>query len=125
MSANKRGPRLTLKTAQALAVKVMGTSKGLAKDKSVWFDLYEMRMGALIVTIRFDTYGSGRIAVSIYTQYGKAIYMLFDPATLEEDFEEEDRQTERERRERLDEWVGGIGPDACKEAIDRAWRRNP
>lgn len=125
MSKKSSRPRLTLKTAQALAVKVTGTAKGLAKDKEIHtFDLYEMRLGLLFVQIRYDWYGSGRISVSIDNHFGHSIFMLFDPVTLEEDCEAEDRQKERDNRERLNEWVDSIGPELCKEQIDRAWNRD-
>ena len=62
MKGYKAGPRLTLKTARELALKVTGTAKGLAKDKTLAIDLYEMRLGELSVKIRYDWYGSGCIS---------------------------------------------------------------
>ena len=88
MKGYKARPRLTLKTARELALKVTGTAKGLAKDKTLAIDLYEMRLGELSVKIRYDWYGSGRISVSIDNHSSRAIYMLFDPETLEQDFKE-------------------------------------
>lgn len=121
MKGYKARPRLTLKTARELALKVTGTAKGLAKDKETALDIYEMRLGELFVKIQYDWYGSGRISVSVDNHFGRAIYMLFNPETLEEDFEAEDRQKERDRREDFEQWVYGIGPDACKAVIDKIW----
>ena len=94
MKGYKAGPRLTLKTARELALKVTGTAKGLAKDKTLAIDLYEMRLGELSVKIRYDWYGSGRISVSIDNHSSRAIYMLFDPETLEQDFKEQAVKTQ-------------------------------
>lgn len=123
MKGYKAGPRLTLKTARELALKVTGTAKGLVKDKTLAIDLYEMQLGELSVKIRYDWYGSGRISVSVDNHFGSGIYMLFNPETLEEDYEAEDRQKAREQREALEQWVGGSGPDTCKAVIDRIWNQ--
>ena len=123
MRKYKARPRLTLKTARELALKVTGTAKGLAKEKGTDLDIYEMRLGELFVNIRYDWYGSGRIAVSVDNHFGRAIYMLFDPETLEQDFKEEEIHKAREKRESLKEWVESRGPDACKADIDRIWNQ--
>ncbi|WP_347002285.1 hypothetical protein [Anaerotruncus colihominis] len=123
MRKDRVGPRLTLKTARALALKVVGTAKGLEKDKTLAVDLYEMRLGELFVKIRRDWYGSGCISVSVDSNSGRALYMLFNPETLEQDFEAEERQREQDRREALKEWVESRGPDACKADIDRIWNQ--
>lgn len=123
MKRRRIGPRLTLKTARELALKVTGTAKGLEKDKTTELDIYKMQIGELFVNIRYDWYGSGRIAVSVDNHFGSGINMLFNPETLEEDYEAEDRQKERERREALEQWVGSSGPDTCKAVIDRIWNQ--
>ena len=51
-------PRLTKKAAQALAVRVVGTAKGLTKVKHLAIDTYEMALGELTVTIQHDWYGT-------------------------------------------------------------------
>ncbi len=102
---------------------IHGTAKGLAKDKTLAIDCYEMRLGELSVKIRYDWYGSGRISVSIDNHSSRAIYMLFDPETLEQDFKEEEIHKAREKRESLKEWVESHGPDACKAEIDRIWNQ--
>lgn len=123
MRKYKARPRLTLKTARELALKVTGTAKGLAKEKGTDLDIYEMQLGELSVKIRYDWYGSGRISVSIDNHSSRAIYMLFDPETLEQDFKEEEIHKAREKRESLKEWVESRGPDACKADIDRIWNQ--
>lgn len=80
-----------------------------------------MRLGCLFVEIRYDWFGSGRISVSIDNRSGRIIHMLFDPVTLERDFEAEDRRKEQDEQDRLKEWVGDLGPERCKEQIDQVW----
>ena len=123
MERYKAEPRLTLKTARKLALKVTGTAKGLAKDKTLAIDLYEMQLGELSVKIRYDWYGSGCISVSVDNNSGRALYMLFNPETLEQDFKEEEIHKARQKRENLKEWVESRGPDACKADIDRIWNQ--
>lgn len=116
-------PRVTLKTAKALAEKVMGTAKGLAKDKECPFDLFTMQAGMISVWIQ-PVYYSGCVSVEVGTGCNGRIYMLFDPVTLEQDYEEEDIQRRTDRREAFDEWVGANGPDICKKSIDDSWNKN-
>lgn len=116
-------PRVTLKTAKALAEMVLGTAKGLAKDKECPFDLFTMQMGTISVRIQPAHY-SGRVSVEVGTGCNGRIYMLFDPVTLEQDYEEEDIQRRTDRREAFDEWVGANGPDVCKKSIDDSWNKN-
>lgn len=123
MRKYKARPRLTLKTARELALKVTGTAKGLAKDKTLAIDLYEMQLGELSVKIRYDWYGSGCISVSVDNNSGRALYMLFNPETLEQDFKEEEIHKARQKRENLKEWVESRRPDACKADIDRIWNQ--
>lgn len=123
MAKKDRLPRLTLKTARELALKVLGTAKGLAKDPEYTIDVYKMRLGCLFVEIRYDWFGSERISVSVDNHFGHAVFMLFDPATLKEDHEAEDRQKERDKREQFADWVGTNGPDVCKALIDKEWER--
>lgn len=123
MKGYKARPRLTLKTARELALKVTGTAKGLAKEKGTDLDIYEMQLGELSVKIRYDWYGSGCISVSVDNNSGRALYMLFDPETLEQDFKEEEIHRARQKRENLKEWVESRGPDACKADIDRIWNQ--
>lgn len=104
---SKEFPRLTMKTARALAEQVIGTAKGLTKVKSLELDTYEMYIGDLAVTIRHDWFGkSGCLLLSICAYCnGGTINMLFDTETLVEDFEAEKWQKQRDNRERLQEWM--------------------
>ena len=115
-------PRLTKKTAQALAVQVVGTAKGLTKVKHLAIDTYEMKMGELFVTIQHDWYGkSGCIMVSVSSAYRSGgLSALFNPETLEEDFKAESKQERQKRRESLQEWVWENGVEKCKAEIDKA-----
>lgn len=115
-------PRLTKKTAQALAVQVVGTAKGLTKDERISIDTYKMEMGELCVTIQHDWYGkSGCIMVSVSSAYHSGgLNLLFDPDTLEENFQEEEKRKRQQRRESLQEWVWDNGVEKCKAEIDKA-----
>ena len=115
-------PRLTKKTAQALAVQVVGTAKGLTKVNHIAIDTYEMNMGELTVTIQHDWYGkSGCIMVAVSSMYhSSSIIKLFDPKTLEEDFKAEGKQERQKHRECLQEWVWENGVEKCKAEIDKA-----
>ena len=116
--------KLSMQKAKELAVKVCGTSKGLTKDADAPFDIYEMEIGLLHMTIRFpDWREENRIGVSVYTWSGPRISLLFDPETLEEDDEAEDRQRQQDKREQFEEWVGCYGPDLCKQKIDQTWEK--
>ena len=118
----KAFPRLTKKTAQALAVQVVGTAKGLTKVKHLAIDTYEMQMGELIVTIQHDWYGkSGCIMVSVSSAcHSGGLNLLFDPETLKEDFKAEGKRERQNRRESLQEWVWDNGVEKCKAEIDKA-----
>ena len=114
-----------MKTARELALKVLGSAKGLEKDAEIpGSDVYKMRMGTLHVEIRPDWFDSGLITLVVDNYTGQRLSMLFDPDTLEEDFDAEDRQKQLSQYKQLRAWVGTYGPDACKERIDKAWNEN-
>lgn len=117
--------RLTLKLAKAVAMKVLGTAKGLEKDP--YFDdapysVFQMHMGDFKFVIRYDIYGSDRIEVAAHGPMNVA-FALYDPVTLNEDFEEEERRRKQARREDFEEWVNGCGPEICKEQVDKCWNK--
>lgn len=120
---NSKELRLTLKTAKALAEMVMGTAKGLTKDKNCLYARYTMQAGMVSVRIQPEHY-SGCVSVEVGTGCNGRIYMLFDPVTLEQDYEKEDIQRIKDRREALDEWVGTNGPDLCKKMVDDSWNKD-
>ncbi len=123
MASTSNIPRLTLKTARALAHKVVGTARSLTREN---YNSYEMYLGEMCVTIRPDLEKKDRVAVSVRnnSSLGGGTYMLFDPETLEEDFGAEDRRKAQEKRECLREWINGHGPEYCKAQIDRIWEDN-
>lgn len=118
----KKTPKLTVKKAKEIALKVLGTSKGLAKDPYCNF-AYEIIMGDFCAAIRFAASGSGLIEVSVrgpvHTAYG-----LYNPDTLEEAYEQEELSRLCEKREAFEAWVCENGPEPCKAEIDRIWRRS-
>jgi hypothetical protein len=111
--------KLSLKTARELALKVLGTAKGLTKNEEV-SNSYEMKMGKIFVQIQNDWYGSGCISVSIDNHFvGNSIFMLFNAETLEEDNEAEDSQRNRWLKEEFESTVYEIGLDGCREIIEK------
>lgn len=116
------GFRLTLKTAQALAVQEFGTAKGLKPDQGTCLEGYfRMEMGNFIVSISPDIGMSGCIVVraglctASHTCVG-----YFNRETLEPDYDVMDKYERQEKREALENWVGDIGPDACCKLIAEA-----
>ncbi len=115
-------PHLTLKTARILAQKVVGTSKGLEKDRTVALDTYNMQLGELSISIQHDWFGkSGCILVSVRIFSGSSVDMLFNPETLEENFGAEDARKRQTRHEMLRDWVNDRGADFCKAKVDQIW----
>lgn len=118
----KKTPKLTVKKAKEIALKVLGTSKGLTKDPYCEF-AYEITMGDFCAAIRCAASGSSLIEVSVrgpvHTAYG-----LYNPDTLEEAFQEEEMFRLREKRDIFEEWVCENGPEPCKAEVDRIWYRN-
>jgi len=101
---------------------VVGTAKGLELDEEFSDGVYTMKLGRLLVTIQYEWHGGWCISVTVFNVSG-FICMLFDPETLEENFEEENFYKGWLDRKKLEQWVGGIGPKRCKAEIDRIWNR--
>lgn len=119
------GFRLTLKTARALAVQEFGTAKGLEPDRGTDLEGYfRMELGNLVVSINPDLGMSGCIVVhaglctASHTCVG-----YFNRETLEPDHDVMDKYERREKREALEQWVFGGGPEPCHKLIDEVWNR--
>lgn len=119
------GFRLTLKTAQALAVQEFGTCKGLKQGS--WHNsegFYEMILGNLEIEIHPDMSGSGCIQINVSMNGTPGnICQLHDRDTLHRNYEEEDVQRRKEQREEFETWVSMGGPEPCHKAIDDFWNR--
>ncbi len=117
------GFRLTLATAKKLAVQEFGTAKGLKHND--WYrseGFFIMELGNLKIEIHPDMSGSGliEIAVTMYSGNGR-IFQLHNRETLERNYQEEEIQKKKERREVLEDWVSVAGPEPCHKAIDDFW----
>ena len=120
MKQKFRERKLSLKTARELAVKVVGTAKGLTKNEEITgYNQYEMHMGKIFVQIQNDWYGSGRISVSIDNHFGNSLFMLFNADKLEEDYVAEGRQKDKWRKEEFENAVCEIGLDGCRKIIEK------
>lgn len=114
------GFRLTLATAKKLAMQEFGTAKGLKPDRGTCLEgFFTMTMGNMIVSIHPDMRMSGHIEVVVWmcTANNRCVG-YFDRQTLLPDFAVMDRSERQEKREALETWVRGIGPDACHKIIE-------
>ena len=120
------GFRLTLATARRLAVQEFVTAKGLEPDQGTELEGYfTMEMGSLRIHIRPDMGLSGciEVAVSMSTANHMCIG-YFDRETLEPAFDVMEKYERKEKREALEQWVFGSGPEPCHKLIDEVWSRN-
>lgn len=117
------GFRLTMATARRLAIQEFGTAKGLEPDRRTELDGYfTMAMGNLRVSIRPDTGMSGCIEVIVgMSTADHRCVGYFNRETLEPAFDVMEKYEREEKREALEQWVYGAGPEPCHEAIDRIW----
>ena len=119
------GFRLTLATARRLAVQEFGTAKGLEPDRGTCLEgFFTMRMGNMGISISPDLGMSGCIVVraglctASHTCVG-----YFNRETLGPDFDVMDKYERREKREALEQWVFGGGPEPCHKLIDEVWEK--
>lgn len=117
------GFRLTLTTAQRLAVQEFGTAKGLEPDRGTYLEgFFRMELGNWIVSISPDLNMSGCIMVTAWMcTASHSCIGYFNRVTLEPDYSIMDKHERQEKREALETWVGSIGPDACHKLIDEVW----
>ena len=118
MKQGRKERKLSLKTARELALKVLDTAKGLAKNEEIT-NSFEMHMGKIFVQIQNDWYGSGCVSVSVDNHFGNSIFMLFNAETLEEDYEAEDRQRGKWCKEEFENAVYEIGLDGYRKIIEK------
>lgn len=119
------GFRLTMKTARALAVQEFGTAKGLDVDRVTCLDGYfRMELGNLHVSIHPDMGMSGciELVVGMSTANHRCVG-YFNRETLEPDFDVMEKYGRKEKREALEQWVYGGGPEPCHKLIDEIWNK--
>ncbi len=116
LKCNER--KLSMKTARKLALKILGTAKGLVKSEEI-ANSFEMHMGIIFIQIQNDWYGSGCVSVSIDNHFGNSIYMLFNAETLEEDYEAENKQRDKWHKEEFEASVCEIGLDGCRQILEK------
>ena len=117
------GFRLTMAMARRLAVQEFGTAKGLEPNRRTELEGYfTMAMGNLSVSIRPDIGMSGciELVVGMSTAGGGCI-SYFNRETLEPDYDVMDKYERKEKREALEQWVFGAGPEPCHKLIDEVW----
>ena len=117
------GFRLTLATARALVVQEFGTAKGLEPDRGTCLEgFFTMRMGNMGISISPDLGMSGCIVVRVgLCTASHTCIGYFNRETLEPDFDVMDKYERQEKREALEQWVFGGGPEPCHKLIDQIW----
>jgi hypothetical protein len=114
-------PHLTLKTAKAAAIKALGTAKGIAADPRIP-NKYNVPLGKFVCDIGYDHYSRNLVEVTIKGAVGST-YSLYDPLTLDQDFEVEGQRERAEHREAIENWVLAAGPEDRKKRVDAIWDR--
>lgn len=117
------GFRLTLATARKLALQEFGTAKGLEADRGTSLEgFFAMRMGNMNVSINPDLGMSGCIEVHAgLCTANHTCVGYFNRETLEPDFDVSEKYERQRKREALEQWVYGGGPEPCHKLIDEVW----
>ena len=123
------GFRLTKKMAAALAVRELGTARGLEREPGMPEGYFHILFGNLEARIFPDASDSSHrsssrlIQMSIAIDGGpERIARFFYPETLEPCQGEEEVYRRAKRREMLDIWIERGGPEKCHKYIDEVWR---
>lgn len=126
MAGNKTYPggfRLTMKTARALAIQEFGTAKGLEPDRGTDLEgFFRMEMGNLVVSMNPDMGMSGCIELRTWMCTANHTCIgYFNRETLDPDYSVMDRYEREKKREALETWIFGGGPEPCHKLIDQIW----
>lgn len=123
------GFRLTKKTAAALAVRELGTARGLEREPGMPEGYFHITFGNLDVRIFPDASDSSHrsssrlIQMSIDMDGGpERIARFFNPDTLEPCTGEEEVYRRAHRRDQLEDWIEREGPEKCHKYIDEVRR---
>ena len=123
------GFRLTKKTAAALAVRELGTARGLEHEPGMPEGYFHITFGNLDVRIFPDASdsshrsSSGLIQLQISMNGSPArIVQFFWPDTLEPCATAEDIYRRARSRDLLEGWIEREGVEKCHAEIDRLWR---
>lgn len=119
------GFRLTAAMARRLAIQEFGTVRGLEPDERTELEGYfTMTMGNLHIYIRPDIGMSGCIEVIVGMSTANHMCVgYFNRETLEPSFDVMDKYDRKEKREALEQWVFGGGPEPCHKLIDEIWSK--
>ena len=123
------GFRLTKKTAAALAVRELGTARGLEHEPGMPEGYFHILFGNLEARIFPDASDSSHRSSSRLIQLQISmngsparIVQFFWPDTLEQNFQEEDIYRRAHRQDQLEEWIEREGPEKCHKYIDEVRR---
>lgn len=122
-----RFPRLTLQKAEALAIRELGTARGLKRITETPSDvyMYKMQLGSLQIRLDNGWFAhNGLFKLLISTSFSnQVIVKYFDPKTLEEDSSALDAEQSERFREQFNELVCGLGIEGCRKIIEAAVQR--
>lgn len=123
------GFRLTKKTAAALAVRELGTARGLEREPGMPEGYFHITFGNLDVRIFPDASNSSYRSSSRLIQMRidmdggpERIVRFFYPDVLERCTGEEEIYRRAHRREVMEDWIERDGPERCHKYIDEMWR---
>jgi hypothetical protein len=104
---SKRIPKLSFKTAKAIAIQEFGTAKGLipCECNNEEYQRYEIKMGNHAISISNDSYNHWGIACIRFC--GEATYI--DMETLEENYKITDSERDKARKELISDAVSCNG----------------
>lgn len=105
MEKRKTNFRLTQKTARALIKQELNLRGDLVvRPAGTGAYIYDMRTGKFKITVSNDWYEqNGLVSMQVTHRFAGTIQMYFDPDTLEEDFDAEDKYRQSVR----EEWCEG------------------
>jgi hypothetical protein len=108
-----------MKTAREIAIKALGTTKGITADAFLP-NVYNIPLGDFVCKVSWDVGNCGLVEVTVKGA-AWSTYSLYDALTLDEDFDAEDQRQRAERRADLENWVLSTGLDKCKEVVESVW----
>ena len=123
------GFRLTKKTAAALAVRELGTARGLEAEPGMPEGYFHITFGSLDVRIFQDASDSSHRSSSRLIQMRidmdggpERIARFFNPDTLEQCTGEEEVYRRAHRRDQLEEWIEREGVEKCRRTVEETAR---
>ena len=112
--------KLTRKTAEKLIGKVIGDFKITGGEVGTDMYRYEASFGLLLARCENDWYDhNNRYRLSLFiASDGTPVTLFFYPETLQRDYDTEQAERKKQRKEDRTIWAQLIGPELAHKAID-------